>query len=102
VTRYDDTFLVSEIFLPKQAVNATTTAFELGDGAQGSFWSEIQKERGIETVNGIRYWGHSHVNMAPNPSGQDDKQLEDWDHCEFVIRAMLQQARRVPRRCLLL
>lgn len=70
VKRYEDnSFLIEDVVLLKQEVHATTT--EIDPTALLDFWGQTPVERQPD----IKLWGHSHVNMAPNPSGQDDNQM---------------------------
>lgn len=70
VKRYEDnSFLIEDVVLLKQEVHATTT--EIDPTALLDFWGQTP----VEKQPDIKLWGHSHVNMAPNPSGQDDNQM---------------------------
>ena len=62
-------FLITDCALLKQEVHATTT--EIDPTALLEFWGQTPVERQPD----IKLWGHSHVNMSPNPSGQDDSQM---------------------------
>lgn len=66
---------ITDVYLFKQEVHATTT--EITPEGLGEFAEELLKqEDGMEIWNNLKVWGHSHVNMSPTPSGQDDKQME--------------------------
>ena len=70
VKRYEDnSFLIEDVVLLKQEVHATTT--EIDPTALLDFWGQTP----VEKQPDIKLWGHSHVNIAPNPSGQDDNQM---------------------------
>lgn len=63
-------FMITDVMLLKQEVHATTT--EIDPQALLEFWGQTPPEKQSE----IKVWGHSHVNMSPTPSGQDDNQME--------------------------
>lgn len=87
VQRYEnDVYLIEDVFLVKQQVHSATT--ELDADALGSLATDLikQGDKGIALYNKIRLWGHSHVNMSTSPSGQDDKQMEEFGTADFYIR----------------
>jgi len=63
--------------LPKQEVHSATT--ELTPEGQAELMMDMLESGEITTeeTNNIRFWGHSHVNMSPTPSGQDNTQMSD-------------------------
>lgn len=67
-------FLIEDIFLPTQTVSGTETDVEAKDLI--ALFEEAEK-LGFDPGT-LFYWGHSHVQMAPNPSGQDEKQLMEY------------------------
>ena len=74
-------YIITDVVLLKQEVHAATT--EIDPNALLDFWSSTP----IEQQSKIKIWGHSHVNMAPNPSGQDDDQMDYFkDGNEWFIR----------------
>ena len=74
-------FLITDVVLLKQEVHATTT--EIDPAALLDFWGQTEPEKQAK----IKIWGHSHVNMAPNPSGQDDDQMKYFkDGNDWFIR----------------
>lgn len=83
----DGTYYIGKTFLFDQEVHGTTT--EITPEGLSSFGEELLKQPdGVEIWNSLRMWGHSHVNMATNPSGQDDKQMEDFANIghDYFIR----------------
>lgn len=81
-------FLITDCVLLKQEVNGTTT--EIDPMALIEFWNETP----IEKQSLIKMWGHSHVNMSPTPSGQDDSQMEYFkDGNEWFIRLITNKKR---------
>ena len=49
------------------------------------FMTKTIKEKGMQYYKNIRCWGHSHVNMSVSPSGQDVKQIGEFNNGEFYI-----------------
>lgn len=82
VKRYpDNSFLIEDVVLLKQEVHSATT--EIDPQALLEFWGQTP----VEKQPDIKIWGHSHVNMSPNPSGQDDDQMSYFkDGNEWFIR----------------
>lgn len=82
VKKYPGTgYLITDVVLLKQEVHATTT--EIDPQALLEFWSATPPEQQAD----IKLWGHSHVNMSPSPSGQDDNQMNYFkDGNDWFIR----------------
>ena len=73
--RVDKDFYIEDTFLFKQEVSCVTT--EIKEDGLNEFAMELmQHENGVEIWNKMRVWGHSHVNMGTNPSGQDNDQMK--------------------------
>lgn len=86
-----DLFVVTDCFLFGQDVHSTTT--EIDAEMMGKMAHEIiasNPENGAEIINSLRCWGHSHINMATNPSGQDERQMEDFASMveDYMIRVI--------------
>ncbi len=97
VERAGSDFLIKEIFLLEQETHVATceiTADGLAEWAQ-----EIMASRpdGMEVVNSLRFWGHSHVNMGTSPSGQDESQMTVFveNGCNYFIRGILNKQGRM-------
>ena len=74
-------YLITDVVLLKQEVHATTT--EIDPQALLEFWGATPVEQQAD----IKLWGHSHVNMSPTPSGQDDSQMDYFkDGNDWFIR----------------
>jgi len=90
-------FLIGEVFLLKQEVHATTT--EISEDGIAELASELMSSRadGLDVVNKIRFWGHSHVRMGTSPSGQDESQMSLFreNQCDWFIRGILNKAGRM-------
>lgn len=76
-------FLIQEVFLFDQEVHSTQTTMDTE--AVGAFFAELASQPdGVEKVNKIKLWGHSHVGMGVSPSGPDEDQMRlfgesaDW------------------------
>lgn len=82
----DSGYVVTDVFLLDQEVHATTT--ELSPNAVIDYYNSLDEEGRNNFLTKCRLWGHSHVNMSPSPSGQDDNQgLElSKDADDFYIR----------------
>ena len=81
-------FLITDCALLKQEVHSTTTEIT----AEGllEFWNNTAPEQQSK----IKLWGHSHVNMSPSPSGQDDSQMEYFkDGNPWFIRLITNKKR---------
>ncbi len=76
-------YLITDCVLLKQETNGGTT--EINPSALLELWASITPEQ----QNNLKCWGHSHVNMAPNPSGQDDSQMDYFkDGNDWFIRVI--------------
>lgn len=81
-------FLITDCILLKQEVHSTTT--EIDPTALLEFWNATPIEKQCQ----IKMWGHSHVNMSPTPSGQDDSQMEYFkDGNPWFIRLITNKKR---------
>jgi hypothetical protein len=67
---------VKDIYLFEQEVAGATC--EITPEGLAKVAEEIlaDAEHGVEIYNSLMLWGHSHVNMAVNPSGQDEEQMK--------------------------
>ena len=84
-------FVITDCHLFGQAVHATTA--EIDPEKLGELVHEILRENpadGINIVNSLKAWGHSHVNMGTSPSGQDDRQMDDFAQTvgDYMIRVI--------------
>ncbi len=92
VVRQDSllSFFIEEIFLIEQDVSAATT--ELDETGLAKLYERLlaQGDKGLEKVNSLRFWGHSHVNMDTGPSGQDETQMGLFkkNECPWFIRGI--------------
>ncbi len=88
-------YYIDRIYLPTQEVHATTT--ELTPQGLADLAMDIAtRPGGLEEANRLRFWGHSHVNMGTDPSGQDDDQVQLFkdNGCEWFIRGIFNKRRR--------
>lgn len=96
VSRIGNDFLIEEIFLLKQKVNSSTTEITV-EGFTEFISENLLGEGGLNLVQKLRFWGHSHVNMGTSPSGQDDQQMQVFagDCQDFFIRGILNKRGRM-------
>jgi hypothetical protein len=76
---------------------AATTCEILADGLAEFATELLSRPDGMEIVNRLCFWGHSHVNMGTSPSGQDESQMETFKESghPFFIRGILNKAGRM-------
>jgi hypothetical protein len=91
VVRQDSllSFFIEEIFLIEQDVSAATT--ELDETGLAKLYERLlAQDKGIDKVNALRFWGHSHVNMDTGPSAQDETQMGLFkkNECPWFIRGI--------------
>ena len=95
-TRYGN-FLIEEVFLLEQEVSAAQT--EISEDGIAKLAQELIETRqdGVEVVNKIRFWGHSHVRMGTSPSGQDEAQMRHFQQndCPWFVRGILNKLGRM-------
>ncbi len=71
VTRSGNNFLITQIHLFRQTVGPAHT--HLDPESMGEFFAELAaQEDGVNKVNSVCFWGHSHCNFAARPSGNYD------------------------------
>ena len=75
VERTGNHFLIKEIFLFDQMVDYAANI--ISADALIKWADKLTDERpdGIDIINSIRFWGHSHVDMTTSPSVRDDDQM---------------------------
>lgn len=80
---------IYELIPVKQEITACTT--DLNEkGLQEVYESFVANGR-AEELNNIRFWGHSHVNMNPTPSGTDEDTFNEYisDCKDYFIRFIM-------------
>lgn len=76
------TFLITKIFIPFQTRSATETTID------SSKLPEVIESEQIDNQK-VKCWFHSHVNMAPHPSGQDEIQIKElMNDADWFIRGI--------------
>jgi len=79
-------YLLKEVFLPEQEVTAVET--DISASALATAFSEAMSADICPST--IYAWFHSHVNMDCRPSGQDEKQVEEFlTTCPVFIRGIM-------------
>ena len=79
-------YMVTDVFLLDQEVHGATT--KISPTAIIDYYNSLDDAGRDNFLKKCKIWGHSHVNMAPTPSGQDDdmgKELSK-DVEDFYIR----------------
>lgn len=79
-------FVITDIYIPKQTVHAAETDID-ESAMQELALSLISQD--IDTDK-LYAWFHSHVNMGVSPSGQDERQVEEFlEGCPVFIRGIM-------------
>jgi hypothetical protein len=86
VRKHNETdYLVYDVFIPKQTVSHTET--DIDESAMSALANEIFAAG--EDPGNLYYWGHSHVDMGVQPSGQDEAQVAIYlDSLPVLIRGI--------------
>ena len=79
----DNIFKIKDAYIIPQKVTGSET--EMTTEGLSEFMTKTIKEKGMQYYKNIRCWGHSHVNMSVSPSGQDVKQISEFNNGEFYI-----------------
>ena len=83
----DNTYVIYDVFVPEQDAHGATC--ELKPEALLNIAHQIAGSE-PEKLNHLRGWGHSHVNMDPSPSAQDEEQAMDFfDDADYLIRQIV-------------
>lgn len=73
----DNTYMISDTYLFEQQVHGATTEIS-PEGLMEFGMKLLEQPDGADIWNKMQMWGHSHVNMPISPSGQDDKQMQEF------------------------
>lgn len=85
----DGSYLITDVFVPPQTVSSVET--DISADALAQFALDLLDE-GADTSQ-LFYWGHSHVDMAVIPSGQDEDQVDEFlEHQPVIIRGIYNKA----------
>jgi hypothetical protein len=69
--------IIDDIYVPKQEVSGASVHFTPDD--QAVFYQVILNlPTGMDIVNRMKFWGHSHVNMGVGPSTIDETQMTSF------------------------
>lgn len=70
-------FRLSDMFIPEQVCSSVEV--DTDSEMMIKFWNELKEKYGVVEASNkltkMTVWCHSHHNMAPNPSGQDNRQF---------------------------
>lgn len=80
--------LSTELYIPKQ--NTSATQVDTSSSMMIEFYNELKDRYNDQEVinnklNSMNCWCHSHVNMAPNPSGQDVSQFATFVNSNLTM-----------------
>jgi hypothetical protein len=91
VAKVGSKYVVDSILLPSQEVNAATT--EIAPSGVAEVAEDLIKSDGIDKVNRIRFWAHSH-GSGTTSSGQDDTMFISLsnDVDDFFIRCIVSRS----------
>lgn len=89
VTVIGNVYRIDEVFILDQEVNGTQCELSADSIAEWATKELLSHENGVDRVNRLRFWGHSHGLMGTAPSGQDDRQTEEFrGDCDFFVRGI--------------
>lgn len=75
-------YYIYDLIIPQQEVSLTEANSD--SSMMLNLYRDLVKERGAEetnaTLSNMVVWCHSHHTMAPNPSGQDNKQFQEFNN----------------------
>jgi hypothetical protein len=78
-------YLITDIYIPQQIVSGVTV--DMTPNAIAELAHQLMEEG--KDPSKLRYEGHSHVNMAVNPSGTDEEMVDDFlADCPYFIRGI--------------
>ena len=81
-------YLIYDIIVPEQEVSGAET--DITPETLAFVIAQLISED--KNPNHLRYWGHSHVNMAPYPSNQDEEEFQEFldpsQISDFFIRGI--------------
>lgn len=88
--REEGIFRIGDVFLFDQEVSGSHTEIP-ADGIAQVVTELLKREDGIEIINAMRFWGHSHNSMGAFASYQDETQMKVFrdNGSDFFIRAIL-------------
>lgn len=76
-------YVILDAMLLDQTV--TGASAEFSEEELSNFMVSTIKDKGIDFFNEIKCWGHSHVKMPTSPSGQDLKQILEFNEQDYYI-----------------
>lgn len=89
VTVDGNVYRIEEVFVFDQEVHGTQCELSENGIAEWATNELLTQPNGVDLMNRLRFWGHSHGMMGTTPSGQDDSQVEEFrGDCDFFIRGI--------------
>lgn len=92
VTAAENEYIIDEAFIAEQEAAAATVSFT--EKGLSKLCTNVIEKYGVDYYNEISLWGHSHVDMAASPSGQDFKQILEWKDQPYYIMLILNKKGR--------
>lgn len=83
VYKEQNCYVILDAMLLDQTV--TGASAEFSEEELSNFMVSTIKDKGIDFFNEIKCWGHSHVKMSTSPSGQDLKQILEFNEQDYYI-----------------
>ena len=83
----ENQYIIVDALLLDQTVWAASAEFSPEELSK--FTMDTIKQKGIDFFNQIKCWGHSHVNMATSPSGQDLQQIRTFREQDYYIMLII-------------
>jgi proteasome lid subunit RPN8/RPN11 len=96
VTKKDNTYVVEEIFLPRQGAHGSEC--EILSAGYVPIEEEMTRRGTFDRMfTDLKFWGHSHVNMGVGPSGPDRQSSikKATDAGDYFIRAICNKEGRM-------
>lgn len=94
--RPDGDFLIEEVFLVEQEVTSVETELST-EGSEKLVLQLLEGgDPGLDKVNKLHFWGHSHVRMGTSPSGTDESTMQRFarEGHEFYVRGIFNKLGR--------
>ena len=89
------TYLIEKVYLIEQTVSGAETEMTT-EGIAATYEALLKKRNGMEIVNKMFFWGHSHPHFGTTPSGPDEEQMKLFrdNNNPFFIRGIFNKEGR--------
>ncbi len=88
VIRQGNDFHIMKVFLLEQTVSTVTTVLSIPGRNELCMELLASGPEGLEALNNLRFWGHSHVRMGVAASPQDEKTMDDFKDLPWAVRGI--------------